>query len=804
MLKRIASLLTAILIFSQVSAQDKPVGGLITGNVMDEKKRALYSASAELISLADSLLVKTTLTDKDGQFTISQVPYGYYRLRITYVGLRTLSLDSIHFRSDRSDFNMNDLTLQPGNSENLGEITVYSEKPLVQSKDGNITFNAAESALSAGSTASDLLASVPLVTKEPDGKITVRGKEPKILIDDKPVELNLQQLQDLLESLPGSSIEKIEVMTNPPPQYANEQGGVINIVTKKGKVGKSRRISLSGGSRGEFSVNGSYTYRKQGLALNMNAGVGYNRFEGYGYSSRNNLYADSSNFFNTRNTNMNKGVRPNFRFNMDYDVNKMQSLNVVLQLNSADVISESITTYTNINRFDDIYRLSERTIQSESESYNSSLSLSYLIKTKRLGEQLRVILSGNASTSMGDRDFYQQFFNPDHTPNGIDSTQLQITDNKSGGYSFRADYNRPLSNKKTFVSLGTYVTRNNNDVEVNASYLKKPDGVLVPSGLLSNDFKFHQTIFNLRSSIRQVIAPNFSVTVGVAAEKTDIWFELFKENRDAKNGYWTFLPSANINKSWQDKLTLTLAYRRSIRRPGINELNPTIDFSDPYNVRFGNEQLEASTADNFDFVAGRTKPKYFFNVGVGFNKVKDIFSRVRTLLPDGKTQITWENISGRKEYEVSSWGGLTITRKLRTNASASYTFNQYSEFDRTFNRYRNGGSFTSNINTTFIPTDVWNFTGSFAFNRFANPQGYARWNWSMNVGAQRKLLNKRLTITLNLIDVLSQQRNRSFTYGPNFNLESFNSTNTRNFRFTVGYNLTRPPKKSTIKIPAKK
>jgi outer membrane receptor for ferrienterochelin and colicin len=49
------------------------------------------------------------------------------------------------------------------------------------------------------------------------------------------VELNLQQLQDLLESMPGSSIEKIEVMTNPPPQYANEQGGVINIVTKKVK-----------------------------------------------------------------------------------------------------------------------------------------------------------------------------------------------------------------------------------------------------------------------------------------------------------------------------------------------------------------------------------------------------------------------------------------------------------------------------------------------------------------------------------------------------------------------------------------
>jgi outer membrane receptor for ferrienterochelin and colicin len=74
------------------------------------------------------------------------------------------------------------------------------------------------------------------------------------------VELNLQQLQDLLESLPGSSIEKIEVMTNPPPQYANEQGGVINIVTKKGKVGKSGRINISAGTRGEGSINWNFNY----------------------------------------------------------------------------------------------------------------------------------------------------------------------------------------------------------------------------------------------------------------------------------------------------------------------------------------------------------------------------------------------------------------------------------------------------------------------------------------------------------------------------------------------------------------
>jgi len=299
-----------------------------------------------------------------------------------------------------------------------------------------------------------------------------------------------------------------------------------------------------------------------------------------------------------------------------------------------------------------------------------------------------------------------------------------------------------------------------------------------------------------------VLKENFSVTGGLSAEETFIAFELYKDSRQIKNSYWTLLPFANINRTWKDKLNLTLAYRRSIRRPGINELNPTIDFGDPYNVRFGNEKLEASTAHNFDLVIGRTKQQYYINLGLGYNIVENIFSQVRTLIPGEKTQITWENISGRKEYELSTWGGLTITKKLKANLSASYTFNEYSAFDKTVNRYRNGGSFTSNLNTTYTPKDILNFTGSFTFNRFANPQGYARWNWSMNVGVQRKFFDKKLTLTFNIIDPFVQ-KNRNYTQGANFILESFNTNKTRNFRLSVGYNFTKAAKKKAM-APKKK
>jgi outer membrane receptor protein involved in Fe transport len=480
--------------------------------------------------------------------------------------------------------------------------------------------------------------------------------------------------------------------------------------------------------------------------------------------------------------------------NVDYDINTTQSINLVLNFNQNKYDNEGNTEYKNINRFGDIYRLSERNVHSHGNNYNPNINFSYSKKGKIAGETLKIITAGNFSVNNSDRDFFQEFFNPDHTPNGIDTAQEQLTENRSNGYSIRMDYNRPLNNKKTFFSAGSFYNRSNSHIDVKASYKKKPEGYFVKSDQFSNEFKFHQTITNLRASVKQVLKENFSVTAGASAEQTFIWFELFKENREAKNNYLTWLPFANINRTWKEKLNLTLAYRRTIRRPGINELNPAIDFGDPYNLRFGNENLEASTSHNFDFVAGRTKPLYYINLGIGYNIVENIFSQVRTLIPGEKTQITWENISGRKEYELSTWGGLTINKKWKTNLSASYTFNEYSEFDKTVNRYRNGGSFTSNINSTFTATDVLNFTGNFAFNRFANPQGYARWSWSMNIGIQRRFFDKKLTLTFNIIDLFLQE-NRNYTQSTNFILESFNTTRTRNLRLSAGYNFMKKAKK---------
>lgn len=784
------NLLNCILLLFSLSAYTQAPSGIITGTVSDVGKKNLEGVTIQLIPYSTVQTTKSTISSSEGAFELNAIPFGYYKLQFSYTGLQTLTLDSIYFRAERYDFNLDEIVMAPkSSSENMNEVKIYAEKPLVQNVDGNIIFNAGESALSAGSNASDLLASVPLVTKDGDGKILVKGKEPKILIDDKPVEMNLQQLQDLLESMPGSAIEKIEILTNPPPQYAMEEGGVINIVTKKGRLGQTGRLSINAGSRGEKGTNGNYIYRKRRLAINFNAGISQNNFKGYGYSKRENLYKDSTNFFNNTSEFENKNLRPAFKLNLDYDINKQQSFNVVVNFNQNTFRNKSSNEYQNLNRNHQLVKRSQRFINSDGDNENWSANISYTLRTKKPGEVLRINGGLNLSQNDNNRYFYQQFLQPDSNVVLSDSTQQQLNFNYSKNYNVRVNYDLPLKAKSTFLSLGTFHQLSISNILVDASFKRKSDGAQVPQTGLSNHFQYEQTMSNYKGAIKQIFNPTFSVTAGMAAEGTQFQFDLYKTDSFAKNVYWSFLPFANINKKWNDALSLTASYRRTIRRPGINELNPTRDESDPYNIRFGNPDLKPSMAHIFDLVFGKTKTGFYANMGFGYNVVQDIFSQLRDRISDNTTVITWQNISNRQEYEVSSWNGYTISKTTRINVSANYRYNVYGRYEKEKRSFRDGGSFTSNVNAAFKWNDLYNSTASFTYNQFANPQGTSRSNVSMNLGTQAKFFDKRMTLTANIIDPFTQQENRRFTYGNNFRLENFNTTNSRNYRLTVSYQL---------------
>ncbi|MGF2412388.1 MAG: outer membrane beta-barrel protein [Ferruginibacter sp.] len=773
--------------------------GIIIGNVLDfDNGKAVTPATVTISKIADTAAAKTMITAKDGSFLFEQLTYGYYRLQISMMGYSNLRLDSIYIRAERFDFDLNDIKLHKKTTD-LDEVIIYTEKPLIESKDGKIIFNAGESALSSGASTTELLKQTPLVNVDNDGKVQLRGKDVKILIDDKPVELNAKQLQDLLESMPGSMIDKIEVMTTPPPQYASERGGVINIVTKKGRVGMSGRLNVSYGTRGENGINGNFAYRKNRIAINASAGIGYNEFEGNSYSNRQNIYADSTNFFNTTGINSNNSLRPNARLSIDYERNKRSAYNFTAFYNSSDAESSNQNQYTNLNSNNLIYRLSNRLTATAASSASPNFNATYTYKGKKPGTVLRVITGLNLGYNNNERDYYQQYLNPDYTFTGIDSSQQQDTKIKSSTISIRINYDRALKENKLYLSAGNGLIRSNSHNILNTVFLKKPDNIFVTNDLLSNDISFHQNIFFYRAALRYTIKPDFNITAGAQLEQTTTKFDIVNNTSNYANNYWSALPFVTAIKKWENDVNITLSYKRTIQRPGIAHLNPSVDYGDPYNTRFGNPYLQPYFADNFDFIVGKWNKKYYLNGSLGYNALQNIYSSIRTLQADGKTTTTWQNLSGRKEYEANAWGGYTVSKKTKLNLSLGYSYNVYSVHDRTVNKFRNGGSMFSTFNGSYQFTDLLNSNASITYNRFANPQGTVRSTLSMSVGVQQKMFKKKMVLAISMIDPFRQQQNKNFTYASNFNLESFSTTKTKNFRVALSYIFSRTVKKNTAK-----
>jgi hypothetical protein len=96
-LRVMKSLVLVLLIFAfqSVTAQENRTGAVV-GNLMDENQKAIVAATVRLINSRDSLIFFTATTDRDGDFSFENLPFGLYQLKLSHVGFQNLVIDSIH------------------------------------------------------------------------------------------------------------------------------------------------------------------------------------------------------------------------------------------------------------------------------------------------------------------------------------------------------------------------------------------------------------------------------------------------------------------------------------------------------------------------------------------------------------------------------------------------------------------------------------------------------------------------------------------------------------------------------------
>lgn len=788
------------LLFGQSKNKTSNFNGSIIGSVIDAKsEKSLGGVTIQLKSSTNKQEIINLVADKHGGFEFSKLNPGYYTLQFTMLGYANTIIDSVILNEEKSDVNLGDIKLNESASA-LTEVTVYSSKPLFENKDGKLIVNVAESPLNNGVSASEMLRNLPLMNVNPDGSLLMQGRVPLILMDEKPVNLSGQQLTDLLESLPANVVDRVEIMSNPPPEYATYPGGVINIITKKGRIGLYERLSVSAGTKGEKATSANFNYRSSKFNFLSTLGVGETELRGSSYAHRENFYSNYVNYFYTNNIFKNNNTSPNMRLQADYDFNKKSNATLVYQgnLNYYQNNSNILSTYLDSTL--NVYKANTRSNQYNGDGYSHSISSSYQWKGKNPVEKLQLSSGLSFSKNDNNRDFYQQFLQSDFLPTGLDSTQVQLTDKFIRSFYFNSNYNKPLNDSGTiYISLGASYSNNSNHNILSTSFLNKLDNTYINNDLLSNNFYFDQSILQLRTSLIIGLPHKWRIITGVQAENTSSQFQFIKGNSaDANNAYTNYLPNITIRKEFSKDFNMSLVYRETIKRPGILELNPNIDYSDPYNIRFGNPLIQPTLNDNYDFNFSYVKTKFNINGNIGYNHVKHVFSSIRTLIESGKTQTTYQNISDQDEYSGSIWTGITIAKTFKINLSGGFIYYNYSDREKILFKYVDGVTEYATLNYSYAINSLTMVEASNKYGTYINPQGKSHSNVNMSISLMHKFFNKKLIASIAAVDPFGLQKYDGYTTGTNFNIISHSESNTQNFRISLSYQLSKTMIKSKL------
>ena len=276
-------LLSSFFTWSQIENVKPTFSGTLNGIILDSLENTpIEYAQVRLYSKKDSLLVTSIYTEANGSFTLDKIPLGMYYSKITFLGFKTKFISNLNFTPNALVLNLAKIQLSLEDAKNLGEVKITGKLDVLKTGIDKKIYNVADDASSRGGNANDVLNRVPSVGVDQDGNISLRGDgNVTILIDGRPSSFSGGNGKSLLDAIPASSIERIEIVTNPSSKYSPDgTAGIINVVLKKNKLkGTNGLISSSVATDKLFNGNASFSYRN--AKFNVYANYTYKYSEGY-------------------------------------------------------------------------------------------------------------------------------------------------------------------------------------------------------------------------------------------------------------------------------------------------------------------------------------------------------------------------------------------------------------------------------------------------------------------------------------------------------------------------------------------
>lgn len=601
-------LLATITLLFCTAIHAQTTGGSVAGKIIDSLQRPVEGATVLLISGADQkTITKSSLSADNGSFLFDKVKNGTYRIVITMTGFKKYTGSPIIISDAHTTIDAGVISLGQ-QAATLQGVSVTSQKPMVERKIDRTVVNVESMISAAGSTAMDVLEKSPGVSVDQNGTVSLKGKTGVVIfIDDKPTYLSGADLENYLRSLPASTIDQIELMTNPPAKYDAAGGaGVINIRTKRTRVKGFNGALNTAYAQGRYpKTNNSLNLNYRHNQLNTFATFTYNNATNFSDLTINRYFKKpdgSRNYDFLQHTYINPTNQAfSGRIGADYYTSEKTTFGIVL----TGVTRSGMRNNDNESRIlNAAYQLDSTIVAHNTQDNffrNMGMNFNYRHQYSKKGPELTADMDYIHYRTGND----QVFNNYTYLANGTLTQQDKLTGDLPAVlniYSAKIDYSHPLAKG---WKLETGVKSSHTTTDNIADYFSTVNNVTTPDYNKTNHFLYKETIHAAYVNASKE-GKRWAVQLGLRGEYTASdgrqLGNAVKPDSSFKRTYGGIFPTAYLSYKLDSTGThvLQLNYGKRINRPYYQDLNPFISPLDKFTYYVGNPFLRPAYTHNVE------------------------------------------------------------------------------------------------------------------------------------------------------------------------------------------------------------
>ncbi len=770
-------------------------GGVISGTVIDSASKApIEYANIVVLSLKDTSVITGTITGSEGKFALQKVPFGIYFLDIRFIGFRKQRF-TIELSPQRESISLGTIRLR-SSAVNLENVVVEGTRNPVTYQIDKKVIDVDQLGTTISGNAAEVLENVPSVSVDIEGNVSLRGSTNfTVLIDGRP---SVMDAQDILQQIPATSIQSIEIITNPSAKYDPEgTAGIINIILKKRQTqGLSGVVNANAGFHDKYG--GDFLFEYKTNSVNYNFGLNYNRRIFPGTRRQENIYIlpSGSNYLNSAGTmewgRTSYGIRGGIDFNLSendlvsfgsrYGNGEHQSNSSLSYIQWAEN-SPGIDTYRSL-------------INSNRKGQYFALNSNYQHKFEKEGHELSAELFYGRHS--GDENSITNRIDSGIITDGTKTTES----GPENEYRGKLDYILPIGEKNKLEAGYQGEAELSTDINGLYSY-DSAAGNFIFEPLFSNTNKYNRT----EQAVYSIYSDewgDFGIQGGLRGEYTYQTTDVKEQNKYFKIDRWDFFPTLHSSYKLGGGSQLMASYTKRIDRPHGWNLEPFITWVDANNVRQGNPGLAPEFIDSYDAgiqtFFGKVNFSTDFYYRVTQNKIEDI----RSIYPDAQnvTLTTFENIG--KDFSLGTEFMLIY------DPLEFWDMNLMGNvYDYRVNGNLYGESFDrKSFNWNLRMNNVFSITKTTALQvngRYNSPsvssQGRSEGFFSADVAVKQDFMDKQLSLTLQVRDMLGTARYEYTSASPDLYSHQYFNRESPVVMLNIKFNFNNYKQKNSTEQP---